>query len=113
MGPLAKNIDRFLVPGVIAVAVRDLNEWQHATDLQTQLEERVLRQVVGVLDVAAVDSLRATIGAQTYQACRVGDETVVVAIVTGHPIAKSLQRMIRNLAKPPGKRRSKVHTERE
>lgn len=94
---LVANIEHLNVAnGIEAVAV------QHGESRDFRGQENwkeVLDHALGLFAISGQSSIRVVVGQHTVVVQKEGDEIAAVALPTGHPIAKSLRRMIRRMAK--------------
>lgn len=61
--------------------------------------EPVLGQALNLFAICNQSSMRLVVGAYTLVVQKEGAETAAVALPTGHPIAKSLRRMVRRMSR--------------
>ena len=83
--------------GIEAVFVRG-----QADDGSFRGEERwnpILGQALDLFAICGQPSMRLVVGSHTIVVQKEGGETAAVALATGHPIAKSLRRMIRRMSR--------------
>jgi len=95
---LVANIEHLeIAHGIDAVAV------QHGENQREYKGDGSWREVLGqALDLFAItreSSIRLVVGDHTIVVQREGEEVAAICLVTGHPIAKSLRRMIRRMSK--------------
>ncbi len=95
---LRANIDHLAAAhGIVAVAVRAPHSDR---DFRGDDAWRsVLDGSLGLLGISNQPSIRLVVGTNTVVVQGEGDEMVAVVLPTGHPIAKSLRRMIRRMAR--------------
>jgi hypothetical protein len=88
-------------PGVLAIVVR------HAGQVQARGDDRLVAiatEFLGLLSKVEPDEARGFLGKESLVGARVNDEEIVVVHLTGHPICKSLSRVLRQSAgriRPP------------
>ena len=83
--------------GIEAVLVRS-----QSSDGNFRGEERwnpILGQALDLFAICAQPSMRLVVGSHTIVVQKENAETAAVALATGHPIAKSLRRMIRRMSR--------------
>ena len=61
--------------------------------------EPILSQALDLFAICGQTTMRLVVGDSTIVVQKEGTETAAVALPTGHPIAKSLRRMIRRMAR--------------
>lgn len=104
---LTANIDHLVhANGIDAALVRTLESPETFRGLENW--QRTLGAALDVFALTEESSVRIVVGKHTVVVQRERHETVAVALPTGHPMAKSLRRMIRRMAK---KKRGPLVTE--
>ena len=94
---LRANIDHLAAAqGIVAVTV---HSGEHQGSRGDASWHPVLQGALGLLGLTNEKTIRLVVGKHTVVVQTEGDETVAVALPTGHAIAKSLRRMMRRMAK--------------
>ncbi len=94
---LAANIEHLNVAnGIEAVTVQHGDAREFRGD---QSWREVLNHALGLFAISGQSTIRVVVGQHTVVVQKEGDEIAAVVLPTGHPIAKSLRRMIRRMAK--------------
>jgi hypothetical protein len=93
---LATKIDKLAaVPGIESILVESGIRMLRG---DVQWHDR-LRDMLDLFKHCGEETIRAVIGKHTVVVQREGDETAVVVFPLGHPLAKSLRRMLRRAHK--------------
>ena len=95
---LTANIDHLVhANGIVAALVRTLESPETFRGVETW--QASLGAALDVFALTQENSVRIVVGKHTVVVQREKHEVVAVALPTGHPMAKSLRRMIRRMAK--------------